>query len=137
MKTITIGDLHGRDTWKSINPDDYDKIIFIGDYLDSFDILPVIILHNLKEIIEFKKQYPDKVVLLLGNHDVSYIFNHSGTSGFQKGMLWDYQHLFKSNIDLFKIAYEYKNVLWTHAGVSQGWFTKYLKPLMRWCFKLA
>jgi hypothetical protein len=130
MKTITIGDIHGRDDWKKINPDDYDKIIFIGDYVDSFDISVIVILHNLKEIIEFKKKYPDKVVLLLGNHDVAYIFNHSGVSGFESAKLWDYQTTFMSDIDLFQVAYEYGNHLWTHAGVSLGWFNRYLKPLM-------
>ena len=73
IKTIlSIGDTHGRGIALQIAKDNIhkvDKIVFIGDYVDSFDISPVIILHNLKEIIEFKKQYPDKVVLLLGNHD--------------------------------------------------------------------
>ena len=40
MKTIVIGDIHGRTIWKQIvieNPD-FDKLVFIGDYFDSFDI---------------------------------------------------------------------------------------------------
>ena len=35
LKTITVPDVHGHDYWKEINPDKYDKIIFIGDYMDA------------------------------------------------------------------------------------------------------
>ena len=131
MKFVTISDIHGRVDWKKINPNEYDKIVFIGDYVDSFDILPVEILHNLKQIVELKKQYPDKVVLLLGNHDVAYIVPDQKCSGFQAGMLWDYKELFMSNIELFQVAYEYKNYLWTHAGVSMGFYKQYLSQIMK------
>ena len=36
MKIISIGDLHGKDVWKQIDPANYDKIIFVGDYTDDF-----------------------------------------------------------------------------------------------------
>ena len=82
---MTIGDVHGRDTWKFMthgssyefeqwvimieagaNPNDelfkndypyfnVDKIIFIGDYVDSFTISNVAIKKNLEDIILFKK----------------------------------------------------------------------------------
>ena len=39
MKTIAIGDIHGLSIWKDIiNKENPDKVIFIGDYFDSFDI---------------------------------------------------------------------------------------------------
>jgi len=40
MKTIILGDTHGRDLWKQIVEieNDADRIIFLGDYFDSFDI---------------------------------------------------------------------------------------------------
>ena len=41
MKTIVIGDIHGRDVWKEIVfQEQADRVIFIGDYFDSFDIGP-------------------------------------------------------------------------------------------------
>ena len=70
MKTISIGDIHGRDIWKNVNPSKYDKIIFVGDYVDSFTISNTTILNNLLDIIEFKKSFKNKVILLLGNHDI-------------------------------------------------------------------
>ena len=28
MKTISIGDIHGKNVWKQVDPNKYDKIIF-------------------------------------------------------------------------------------------------------------
>jgi predicted phosphodiesterase len=57
MKTIIIGDVHGRDQWKQIvaQEKDADTVIFLGDYFDSFDISAVEQMHNFKEIVEFKE----------------------------------------------------------------------------------
>ncbi|MFW5982989.1 MAG: metallophosphoesterase, partial [bacterium] len=97
IKTITFGDIHGLDIWKKIadtefllkTPNapimDYDKYIFVGDYVDSFKKTNNEIYENLVEIIKFKKMYPDNVVLLWGNHDVQYLtsFKEHGCSGFR------------------------------------------------------
>ena len=68
MRICAIGDIHGRNDWEKVDPNKYDKIIFVGDYVDSFDIPTGEILKNLENIIAFKKEYYDKVILLLGNH---------------------------------------------------------------------
>ncbi len=126
MKTITIGDIHGRDSWKRIDMNSYDKVIFIGDYVDSYDELSYKILYNLIEIIELKKKYPNKVVLLIGNHDSQYMFYPMyACSGFREEDKDDLITIFNENIDLFQVAYQEKNYLWTHAGVSTRWYKKY------------
>ena len=52
MKTIVLGDIHGRDIWKDIVAQEKaDRVIFIGDYFDSFDIEPATQQYNFKEII--------------------------------------------------------------------------------------
>ena len=39
MKTIFIGDIHGRSIWKDIVArENADRVVFIGDYFDSFNI---------------------------------------------------------------------------------------------------
>src|SRR5271157_2980755 len=128
MKILIVSDIHGRNTWKQeVNNallNFVDKIIFLGDYVDSFDINPVGIIHNLKEIIEFKKKYNDKVVLLLGNHDVSYYFRFSNISGYNFMYKDEYYEIFKNNWDLFDIAWGYMNdkfkyTLITHAGLCK------------------
>ena len=55
MKTVTIGDIHGKPDWKKVNPADYDIIIFLGDYVDSNTIEDEEMLDNLAEIVALKK----------------------------------------------------------------------------------
>lgn len=159
MKILSIGDIHGRDLWKfythgssyeydlwrtsveaGADPTDYefwkeytyaqvDKIIFVGDYCDSFDKTNEQILENLKEIILFKKALGDKVVLLLGNHDIQYIVPNEICSGYRSEMKFDLEKLFNENMELFKMAHEEEGEdgskwLWTHAGVTSGWYEK-------------
>jgi predicted MPP superfamily phosphohydrolase len=160
MKIMSIGDIHGRNQWKhaifgsimdyenwrreadngihEFMADQYptlnsvDKIVFVGDYVDSFDVKNPEMKLNLEEIIHLKRTMPEKVVLLLGNHDIQYIVPNQICSGYRPEMKYDFEHLFRSNLDCFQAAYyhetedPYKNIkrtLWTHAGVTQGWLT--------------
>lgn len=125
MNIITIGDIHGVDKWKLINPDHYDYIIFIGDYVDAFDISNVIIKANLLDIISFKKKYNDKVVLLWGNHDLQYRYlgvSKYGCSGFRPESMYDLNKIFTDNDNLFQMSFQINNYLWNHAGIHKGWY---------------
>jgi metallophosphoesterase superfamily enzyme len=72
--TLILGDIHGSTFWKTAvaeNPDC--RYIFLGDYLDPYQpVSQQKLLQNLQEIIRFKKDKPDNVILLLGNHDLHY-----------------------------------------------------------------
>ena len=130
MNILTIGDIHGISTWKEVNPDEYDKIIFVGDYVDSFDISNLSILNNLKEIIKFKEDNYDKVVLLYGNHDIQYLYDEESRykcSGYRPLMAFDLKTIFNEHKNLFQFAYQIENVLWTHAGVTRMWADEFLK----------
>lgn len=127
MKIVAIGDIHGRDAWHRVETSLYDKIVFIGDYVDSRERIPdQQIVQNLKDIIAFKKVYPAEVVLLLGNHDIQYLYypEHK-CSGFRNDLLDSIRGLFLKNEDLFQVAYQYQDYLFTHAGVSKGWYTRH------------
>ena len=55
MKTLILGDTHGRSNWKDVlaaHPDAA-RVVFMGDYLDSFNISGVEQLYNFNEIICF------------------------------------------------------------------------------------
>ena len=72
---LILGDIHGRTIWKDIiaKEKDFDKVIFLGDYLDPYEKLsPKQIVDNFEEILKFKQDNSDKVILLTGNHDCSY-----------------------------------------------------------------
>lgn len=125
MKHIAIGDLHGRDNWQHINTKLYDKIIFLGDYVDSYELSDLVILENLKKVIALKKRQPEKIVLLLGNHDAHYLhYPRFECSGFRKTMQRDLTTLFCKNADLFQVAYQKNNYLFTHAGVTNNWYNE-------------
>ena len=131
MKILVLPDIHGRQFWKEPckNIDQYDKVVFLGDYMDPYDFEHISVeeaLVNFKEIVEFAKQHTDKVVMLLGNHDMPYF------SKTYKSFSWwhcrhskkfhnDIAEIFDSNRDIFKIADVEDNVIFTHAGITPGW----------------
>lgn len=137
MKVLFVGDIHGRNDWEYMVKNSllkFHKIVFLGDYVDSFDVNPVIILDNLKNIIEYKEKYPKEITLLLGNHDFAYIDQHCGTSGYNWRCAYDYRQLFLQKHNLFQVAWGYKNsdtnryTLATHAGLTTTYYNNYIKP---------
>lgn len=131
MRIISIGDVHGRPFWKQIKPDNYDKIIFVGDYVDSYVYNGLEIVENLQEIINLKEKFPEKLELLLGNHDIQYMFDNPlfSCSGYKPEVADQLKELFYSNRQMFNAAYQIDNYLWTHAGVSKGWLLYNEKPI--------
>lgn len=125
MKHIFIGDLHGRDSWQEINIRKYDKIIFIGDYVDSFDLSDFAILENLKKVIAWKERHPEKVILLLGNHDIQYLhYPAHQCSGFRPTMQKGLTYLFNKHRQLFQVAYQIGETIATHAGITNAWYSE-------------
>lgn len=126
MKIIVLGDTHGHDDWKKIveKESDANKIIFIGDYWDSFDRKFYQQHDNYLDIIEYKRANPTKVILLFGNHDYHY---HPAITEVYSG----YQPTSKQvitillndalNEDLFKMCHKEGNVLFSHAGITSTW----------------
>ena len=136
-KVLIIPDVHGRDFWKEPCREDkigkYDKIIFLGDYVDPYEDEG---LHSkdgvsmLKEIIDFKKAHEDKVVLLLGNHDLHYIYDDIEKSSRYDGIFAnEIRLIFNENMDLFQLAFECefggKRHLFTHAGIMASWYERH------------
>lgn len=139
MKIIAIGDVHGKSLWKEINPTKYDKIVFLGDYVDAFNLNDQTILNNLMEIITFKKTYPDKIVLLIGNHDAQYMYpGILICSGWRPTMHSILKNLFNEYSNFFQIAYqigeqyEETRYIFTHAGISNIWYNKHKKNIERY-----
>lgn len=130
MRINVISDVHGDNIWKYFIDESCDKIIFLGDYVDSFTIQNSTMLNNLLDIIEFKKQNIDKVILLWGNHDVQYLYypeNQYQCSGLRPEMGFTFKHIFKEHEHLFQYAYQYNNWIFTHAGIQDNWFQNRFK----------
>ena len=133
---IIIPDIHGLNFWKeAVAGREEGIIVFLGDYLDPYpddfpDKTAVEIWeqtwNNFNDIIEFKKKHPSNVVLLLGNHDLHYIYPKMDDSS-----RYDYERAaqikekFNENKDIFLLAYERtingKRFIFSHAGIHKLW----------------
>lgn len=130
-KILIVPDVHGRAFWHRAMElvDQVDQIVFLGDYLDpyshegiSFDLA----LEEFNKILEFKKEYPDLITLLVGNHDMHYIIkDFMDCSRRNTDMLDQLHKLYNSNLDLFDLIHIEDDWLFSHAGVYKGWMDKY------------
>lgn len=117
MRTIAIGDIHGRNTWKKIiEHEKPDRIIFIGDYFDSFDIPAVVQIDNFRAIMELKGD----VIWLIGNHDLQYYYEITKTcNGYQETKA----PFIGSVVNQFRkkllMAYQMDDLIFTHAGITK------------------
>lgn len=137
-KIVAIGDIHGKNIWKKIvaQEKDADHFVFIGDYFDSFDIPYKEQMDNFLEILDFKKESPDKVTLLIGNHDYQYITTTERYSGFQEAHSSEIENVITKAIinGYLKMAFQSDDWLFTHAGVTKEWIgnQKYELGLGSW-----
>jgi len=124
MKTIVIGDIHGRNIWKDIVAQEQaDRVIFIGDYFDSFNIGSTEQQFNFKEIIEFKEKSECEVIMLIGNHDYHYYPGGETYSGYQHGAAPAIRQLLEENKHHLQMCYQLDNILFTHAGIGWDWLS--------------
>lgn len=146
IHTLIVPDVHGRWFWKEpvekALSESNANIVFLGDYLDPYphewidcDMdYHLITIDRFKGIIELKKQYPDRITLLLGNHDCTYALGDDICK-----CRTDYENrkeiedLFIENKTLFQIAKEDdingKHFIFSHAGMLRKYFTSFFKGL--------
>lgn len=127
MKVLVIGDVHGRDLWKTLIKTNWDHCVFIGDYFDSFDIKGTVQYENFNEILKFKRSNPDKVTLLVGNHDISYLDSFCQCSGYQNHIAYLIKTVLEplvasGEIQACKVIGDH---IFTHAGITKTWYDKY------------
>ena len=151
MKVLIIPDIHGRKFWRQAianNIDKVDKIIFLGDYLDPYSeeimMAPELmecndfydsqnLLKMLEDIISLKKNEPNKYILLTGNHTDSYIWSkfHAATRTDYKN--WEkYHKFFSQNLEYFNLVWIENDVIFSHAGISEGWSNEFLYYYMKY-----
>ena len=130
MPIFVIPDLHGRTCWQepaqhfldTHGPND--QVVFLGDYVDSFEVSNEQQLSNFADIIAFKQADPERVVLLLGNHCFQYLYlNTVKLFGFNEDLYPSLHVYYKLHSHLFQVAHQVGNTLFVHAGISQEWLT--------------
>lgn len=127
---IIIPDIHGRDFWRlAAAGHESEPIIFLGDYVDPYPdeegVAPWHGMAALIEVINFKRLHPHNVVLLLGNHDLSYISGHQYRCRHDDENHFIIRSALLQNLSLFKIAHEAevggRRYLFSHAGILPAW----------------
>jgi predicted phosphodiesterase len=142
-KILVIPDVHGREFWvepvhQTLENTDA-RIVFLGDYLSpypgefeyGFDYETGAIT-IFSKIISLKKEFPDRITLLLGNHDSSCRFSTEICE-----CRTDYKNyeairrMFLGNKDLFQLADEAtingRHFIFSHAGIHKG-YVKFAFP---------
>ncbi len=128
MKTIIFGDMHGRLVWYDIiKKEQPDKTIFLGDYVSTHDadISEEQQCCNLEDILNYKTDNPNDVVLLRGNHDMQHLGYHwAQCSGlFLKVRDWLSESNMKQRfLDNTQWVYVEDNFVFSHAGISKEWW---------------
>ena len=137
IKYLLLPDTHGRQFWiepvKEVLENTDAKICFLGDYLspypyeweDGVDYNRVSI-ERFKEIIQLKKDNPDRVTLLLGNHDATYAIGPNICEcRMDRRNFSEIEKLFRDNRELFQIAEETelagRKIMFSHAGIFKEW----------------
>lgn len=127
MKIVVIGDIHGHDSWQRVlnHEKSFDKVIFLGDYWDSFSVNSKDQEENYIEIQKFRDGNPDKVVTLLGNHDYHYLYP-TKYSGWKLNTKLLASPLLEADIRVGKLPYIYRHedIIFSHAGVTKYWMDK-------------
>src|SRR4051812_10266034 len=123
MKILAIGDIHGKTVWRQFIKNVHaDVTVFIGDYIIVRQwLLNKRFRVNLEEILEYKRSNFDRVYLLLGNHDTPFVYSDLNP---RKILSPRMTRLYRDNADCFDVAFQYQKYLFTHAGVTKGWYAK-------------
>jgi len=130
---LIVPDVHGRTFW---NPAlDYPgEVIFLGDYTDPYPqehITDEQAYQEMLKIIAFKQQNPDRVTLLIGNHEMHY-YNKRFSAGRFSETYYPMFHEILTGDDtkgLFQICRQIDNFLFIHAGLMKGWYDNHLEDL--------
>jgi hypothetical protein len=148
MKTLVIPDVHQdlagvRKIFQLENLESFDEVIFLGDWLDSFHEPPKVSSFKdtclfLRDLVWNNKS--NKMVFLVGNHDLAYIYNNKKSgyssivpsltywcSGVTKNKIGTFRQVFYDKslkddwfIDNFKIAHKSQGWIFSHAGISRS-----------------
>lgn len=129
MKILACGDLHTK-TWiidkveKLV--DKYDAIVFVGDYADDFGKDALDTIETWRRLYSLQEANPDKVHLVLGNHDFIYVRKtptlQSGyNSVTQLAINSPANNYLKQWLLSLPITLELDGVTFSHAGIAKGW----------------
>ena len=136
-KVLILGDIHGRIHWRDIiSKENPDKVIFLGDYVSTYEgILADQQCSNLEDILNYKEENPNKVVLLRGNHDNQHLgYSWAECYGYDKqvGRYMSSPEVRERFLKLTQWIYIDNDLktIFSHAGISEIWLKKFAEPVV-------
>lgn len=118
MGTLIVGDQHGRYELAEAALATEHDVVFVGDYLDSFNRSIEDQIKTLMTVLDAVEDEPHRVTGLFGNHELSYTVEGMGCSGFKGLTHWHVTHL-EDRMRALKNYTYVGEFLVSHAGVSQ------------------
>lgn len=128
MKTIVLGDIHGRTCWYDIiQKENPDRVIFMGDYVSTHEKYTVEQqCSNLEDILNFKEGFGEDCILLRGNHDMQHlVYSWAECSGYFPHVAKWMAGVKDRFLKLTQWVYIQDDIVFSHAGISQD-FWNYL-----------
>lgn len=127
MKALFVGDIHNhsyifQDIEKLDNEYHFDRVIFMGDYVDDWNTDNHQSLETLDRIFTLKTIDPEKYTFLIGNHELSYLgYKCSGHMTELEDVVEMKLNEHIDDLDFYTIVQcgdtEY---VCTHAGITNG-----------------
>ncbi|MDR0537775.1 MAG: metallophosphoesterase [Tannerellaceae bacterium] len=134
MKEILIvPDVHGRTFWEPAL-DFEGEVIFLGDYTDPYpkeNISMADACNEMLRIVDFKRRNPERVTLLIGNHELHYYDMDYRCSRFSFKYYDKIHELLtgEETAGMFQISRLVGQYLFVHAGVLNGWYEAHREEL--------
>lgn len=128
MKTVILGDIHGRDCWRNIiEKENPDKVIFMGDYVSTHDdVSSTDQILNLLAILDYKETNKDNVVMLRGNHDMQHLnYRWAQCSGYDYKVAEQMGSIKDKFLESTQWVYIQDDMVFSHAGITED-FWEYL-----------
>lgn len=130
MKTVILGDIHGRTIWKDIVEKELpDRTVFLGDYVSTHeDVSTDQQIDNFVDILVAKELKPQKYVLLRGNHDLQHLgYWWADCSGLNR-KVQDFmsesdirERFLAASQWVYEMQIGEEHIVCSHSGISKVW----------------
>lgn len=139
MKALFVGDVHNhlymfKDIERLDKEYKFDRIIFLGDYVDDWLTDNHNSLETLNTLFKLKEKGPDKYTMLIGNHELSYL--GFPCSGHHKELEDLVEQKLKENIYNLEyyteIELDGKTFVCSHAGFTNDYICQVLDVYGDW-----
>lgn len=125
---LIVPDIHGRSFWEPAL--DYGgTIVFLGDYADPYpsEGTQEDAFRIMSRLVELKTRNPERITLLIGNHEFHYYDSRYRCGRFSQEMYERFHQLLtgEDTAGCFQMCRQIDRYLFIHAGITKYWYDRY------------